>query len=49
MITGGIIVMLVLLFGLSVVTKKKLSKAFMVLNIIAIISFIAFNIYSLMY
>ena len=49
MITGGIIVMLVLLFGLSVVTRKKLSKAFMVLNIIAIISFIAFNIYSLMY
>lgn len=49
MITGGIIVMLVLLFGLSVVTRKKLSKAFMISNIIAIIGFIAFNIYSLMY
>lgn len=49
MITGGIIVMLVLLFGLSVVTRKRLSKVFMILNILAIISFIAFNIYSLMY
>ena len=49
MITGGIIVMLVLLFGLSVVTRKKLSKFFMISNIIAIICFIAFNIYSLMY
>ena len=49
MITGGIIVMLVLLFGLSVVTRKKLSKFFMISNIIAIIGFIAFNIYSLMY
>ena len=49
MITGGIIVMLVLLFGLSVVTRKRLSKVLMILNILAIISFIAFNIYSLMY
>lgn len=49
MITGGIIVMLVLLFGLSVVTRKRLSKVFMILNILAIISFIAFNVYSLMY
>ena len=48
MITGGIIVLLVLLFGLSVVTSKKVSKFFKVLNIITIISFIAFNIYTLL-
>lgn len=48
MVTGGIIVLLVLLFGLSVVTSKKLSKFFNILNILAIISFIAFNIYTLL-
>ena len=46
-ITGGIIVLLVLLFGLSVVTRKKLSKFFNILNILAIFLFIAFNIYCL--
>ena len=48
MITGGIIVLLVLLFGLSVVTSKKVSKFFKFLNILTIISFIAFNIYTLL-
>ena len=48
-ITGSIIVLLVLLFGLSVVTSKKVSKIFYVLNILAIFSFLAFNIYSLIY
>ena len=45
--TGSIIVLLVLLFGLSIVTRKKLSKFFNILNILAIISFIAFNIYTI--
>ena len=49
MITGGIIILLVLLFGLSVVTSKKVSKFFKVLNILAIISFIGFNIYTILY
>ena len=48
MITGGIIVLLVLLFGLSVVTRKKLSKFFNILNILGIIGFIAFNVYLLL-
>ena len=48
-ITGGIIVLLVLLFGLSVVTNKKASKVFKFLNILAIISFIGFNIYTLLH
>lgn len=48
MITGGIIVGLVLLFGLSVVTSKKLSKFFNILNILTILAFIAFNTYSLL-
>ena len=47
LITGGIIVLLVLLFGISVVTPRKASNFFKVLNILAIISFIAFNIYIL--
>lgn len=47
--TGGIIVLLVLLFGLSVVTTKKLSKFFNILNILVIILFILFNIYILLY
>lgn len=46
LISGGFIVLLVLLFGLSVVTNKKVSKFFKILNIIAIISFIGFGIYT---
>ena len=45
--TGGIIVLLVLLFGISVVTPKKVSKFFRALNIIAIFIFVAFNVYTL--
>ena len=48
MIIGGMIVLLVLLFGLSVITSKKVSKFFKVLNILTIISFITFNIYTLL-
>ena len=48
-LSGSIIVLLVLLFGLSVVTGKKVNKFFMILNVLAIITFIAFNIYTLMY
>ena len=47
LITGGIIVLLVLLFGMSVVTPKKVSKFFKVLNILSIFGFIAFNAYTL--
>ena len=43
-ITGGIIVLLVLLFGLSVVTPKKVSKIFKIFNILTIFGFITFNI-----
>lgn len=46
-LTGGIIILLVLLFGLSIVTRKKISKLFNILNIITIIVFIVFNTYSL--
>ena len=47
-ISGGIIVLLVLLFGLSVVTNKKINKFFNILNILAILGFIGFNIYTLL-
>ena len=47
-ITGGIIVLLVLLFGISIVTNKKISKFFNILNILAIIVFIVFNLYTLL-
>lgn len=47
MINGGIIILMVLLFGLSVVTNKKLSKLFYILNIIIIIVFIIYNTYTL--
>lgn len=47
--TGGIIILLVLFFGLSIVTPKKISKFFNILNILTIISFIVFNIYTLLY
>lgn len=49
LITGGIIVLLVLLFGLSVVTNKGASKFFKILNILAILGFIAFNAYTILY
>ena len=47
MFNGGIIVLMVLLFGLSVVTPKKVSKFFYVLNILIIILFVVYNIYTL--
>ena len=47
MCTGSIIVLLVLLFGFSVITPKKVSKVFKILNIIALFAFIAFNVYTL--
>lgn len=49
LITGSIIILLVLLFGLSVVNNKKISKFFNILNIIMIIAFIIFNIYTLLH
>lgn len=49
MLAGGIIVLLVFLFGLSVVTGKKASKFFRILNILTIIAFIAFNAYTLIH
>lgn len=49
LITGSLIVLLVILFGISVVTTKKASKIFNIFNILIIISFIAFNIYLLAY
>ena len=49
LITGGLIVLLVLLFGLSVVTNKGTSKFFKILNVLTILGFIAFNIYSILY
>lgn len=47
MLNGGIIVLMVLLFGLSVVTGKKISKVFYILNILIIITFIIYNVYTL--
>ena len=49
LLTGGLIVLLVFLFGLSVVTNKGASKFFKVLNILAILGFIAFNAYTILY
>lgn len=49
LITGALIVLLVFLFGLSVVTNKGTSKFFKILNILAILGFIAFNVYSILY
>lgn len=48
LITGGLIILLVLLFGLSVITNKKASKFFNILNILAIIGFVAFNVFTLL-
>ena len=47
LINGSIIVLLVFLFGLSIVTKKNLSKFFSVLNFIFIILFLGINIYNI--
>ena len=47
LIVGSIIVLLVLFFGLSVVTSKKLRKVFNIFNILTILAFISFNIYIL--
>lgn len=47
LIAGSIIVLLVLFFGISVISGKKVRKAFNVINIITILVFIAFNIYIL--
>lgn len=49
LITGSLIVLLVFLFGLSVVTNKSTSKFFKILNILAILGFIAFNVYTILY
>ena len=48
LVNGGLIVLLVLLFGISVVTNRKVSKFFNVINILAIIGFIVFNAYTLL-
>lgn len=47
MISGGIVILLVMLFGISVITGKKASKVFNILNILVIIAFIAFHAYTL--
>ena len=49
LITGGIIVLLVLLFGLSVISGRKARTVFNILNFLTILSFIAFNAYLLLY
>lgn len=49
LIIGGLIVLLVFLFGLSVVTNRGSSKFFKILNILAILGFIAFNTYTILY
>ena len=49
LIAGSIIVLLVLLFGISVISNKKVRKVFNILNILAILSFISFNIYIILY
>ena len=47
-INGAIIVLLVFLFCLSIVSSKKVSKFFNILNFLAILGFIIFNIYTLL-
>ncbi len=49
LITGGIIVLLVFLFGVSIISNRRISKLFNILNILAIISFIGFNVYNILY
>lgn len=48
MIAGGFIISLVFFFGLSLVSNKKFRKIFNIINILAIILFIAFSIYTFM-
>ena len=48
MIAGGFIISLVFFFGLSLVSNKKFRKVFNIINILVIILFIAFNIYTFM-
>ena len=48
MIAGGFVISLVFFFGLSLVCGKKLRKFFNIINILAILSFIGFSIYTLM-
>lgn len=48
MIAGGFIISLVFFFGLSLVSNKKFRKVFNIINILAIILFIAFSIYTFM-
>ena len=47
MLNGGIIISMVLLFGLSVVSGKKISKIFYILNILSIILFVIYNVYTI--
>lgn len=47
LINGGLIILLVLLFGMSVVTNKTVRKVFNILNVLALLSFIIFNAYTL--
>ena len=49
LIVGSLIVLLVLFFGLSVISGRKARKVFNIFNLFAIIAFIAFNIYTLLY
>lgn len=49
LIVGSLIVLLVLFFGLSVISGRKARKMFNIFNLFAIIAFIAFNIYTLLY
>ena len=49
LLSGLLIVLLVLMFGLSVITNKKISKFFNILNIIIILSFLILNTYTLIH
>ena len=49
LIAGSFIVLLVLFFGISVISGKKVRKVFNIFNIVTILAFIAFNIYILVY
>jgi len=49
LMAGAIIILLVLFFGLSVITGKTARKVFNVFNILTILAFIAFNVITLVY
>ena len=49
LMAGAIIILLVIFFGLSVITGKKVRKIFNIFNIITILGFITFNIITLIY